>query len=259
MKLIFTFVFLFACALQRSFGGAYKTQLDQLEKKFASSLKKTDAQERQLAMFVLSTEVLGICAQLHEIQETRDILQKRLKQYREALAKAASPEEKMLLSTLGIYNNLIMIANARCKGTPFITPILDLDKKSNAITRSDSLSHPMKTALMMTQSFKVSSIFTVTADQMGQNKEALEKLVKEFDSEAARAKTPGDGIAIAAEYLSRMMNHFAKLSFPRLQRDFHAFRQELDAPALSSEMRAFNAMRCLFQTTALLSRRLDLK
>ena len=259
MKLIISFVFLLACTLQSSFGGAYKSQLDQLEKKFASSLKKADAQERQLAMFVLSTEVLGICAQLHEIKETRDILQQRLKQYREALAKAASPEEKMLLSTLGIYNNLIMIANARCKGTPFIKPILDLDKKSNAITRSDSLSRTMKTALMMTQSFKVSSIFTVTADKMGQNKEALEKLVKEFDAEAARAKTPGDGIAVAAEYLARMMNHFAKLSFPRLQSDFHAFRQELDAPALSSDMRAFNAMRCLFQTTALLSRRLDLK
>ncbi len=58
-------------------------------------------------------------------------------------------------------------------------PILDLDKEANRITRSDSPSSAMKRALMMTQSFKVSSIFTITADRMGQSKEALEKLVRD--------------------------------------------------------------------------------
>ncbi len=65
-----------------------------------------------------------------------------------------------------------------------------------------------------------------------------------------------DGNTVAAEYTSRMMNLFTKLSFPRLQNSFDLYLRELYAPALFSEVRAINALNSLFQTTVFLSRAL---
>lgn len=254
-------IFLLYAATQPLAGGMYKQKLDNLEMKFSAAMKKgaINVRDNQLTALIASGEALAICAQLYQTQETRDILTKRIDQFHSTVSKAKNFEDKMLQTSVGIYNFITMIANARCANTPYMQAVRDIDKKTARVGKNDSLDTVTKTAIILSGAFKMSSVFTITADTLGKNREDLQKLVKEFDEKAKQAPAAIDGIAISGEQTVKMFVMYARLLYPRLRKELESYLRDVDSVVKTSDERVVTAYWALFKTVVLLSRRLDLR
>lgn len=263
IKILSTIVFFIAVVYSSiaHAGGTYQKQIDMLQAKFSSVMKKenTNISEKKISALILSAEALSLCAHIEQIPQTKELLSKRTEQFHKTVSQSKTDDEKILNSSVGVYNFMLMIASIHSILTQINKAVRDIDQQTIQIGKSDSLDTITKSALILTQAFKICTISALTVDSTKKCKEEMQKIGKRLEAEGRKISEPLGGIAIAGYQTARMFMLYSRLRFPQLKKQFGTIERGLKATKKSFDEQIIIGYSALFRAVITHARHLDQK